>query len=528
MNPKNIKYQSFNTFHPLVNCYFKEDEAVKNLYHRFPKLENFEAQILEKKENYSNEIRNTLVKSLQIQNQNINLSSQSSFNINALKKENTFTITTGHQLNLFTGPVYCIYKIVSVINLCETLKKQYPNYYFVPVFWMASEDHDIDEIRFFNYNNQKITFESENLGAVGKISTENVKPLFEIIDHLFPDTENGVFLKELFQKAYQLKTLADATRFLVNTLFGDKGIVILDGDDALIKQKFSGILKKELTQQFVFEEITKSFAGDKIKLQVNPRNINLFYLDENLRERIVFENNLFKINNTNLSFSQVEILDILEKNPEKFSPNALLRPVYQEYILPNLCYVGGAAEIAYWLELKSSFEAINLTFPMLLMRNSALILKEKQVKKLEKLNLSLEDLLETPFNLIEKISKNLAKNKIDFEVQKQFLKDQFYKLYEIAKTTDISFDKAVAAQEKKQLNGLEKLEKKLKKAEKRKNESFFKQIELLQKELFQDNTWQERHQNFSSFYLEYGDKFFTKLDQNFNPLDAEFNFFKLE
>lgn len=527
MTLKNIKFQSINSFHPLVNSYFKEEEAVKHLYHRFPKLENFEAQILEKKENYSKEIRNNLLKSLEIQNQNIILSSQSKFNINALQNENTFTITTGHQLNLFTGPVYCIYKIVSVINLCETLKKQYPNYHFTPVFWMASEDHDLEEIQFFNFENHKIAFNETQKGAVGKIDTKNVQLLFETLAQIFPNSDNGIFLNNLFQEVYSQKTLADATRFLVNKIFGKKGIVILDGDDKMLKQQFSKIVEKELTQQFVFDEINKTFVKEKIKLQVNPRNINLFYLDENLRERIIFEDNIYKINNTNLRFTQNEILDVLKKNPEKFSPNALLRPVYQEYILPNLSYIGGAAEIAYWLELKTSFEAIHLTFPMLLMRNSALIFTEKQVKKLEKLQLLPQDLLENSFNLIEKISKNLTKSKFDFEIQRQFLKNQFYQLYEIAKTTDVSFEKAVAAQEKKQLNGLDKLEKKLKKAEKRKNEEYFKQIETLQKELFQENTWQERHQNFSTFYIKYGDEFFKKLYQEFQPLESEFSFIGL-
>ncbi|MFY7811899.1 MAG: bacillithiol biosynthesis protein BshC, partial [Flavobacterium sp.] len=280
MTLKNIKYQSLTSFHPLVNSYFKEDESVKHLYHRFPKLENFEAQILEKKENYSEETRNALVKSLEIQNQNINLSSQSSFNINALQYKNTFTITTGHQLNLFTGPVYCIYKIVSVINLCETLKQQYPNYHFTPVFWMASEDHDLEEIQFFNFENHKIAFNETQKGAVGKISTQNVQLLFETLAQIFPNTDNGIFLKKLFLEAYTQTTLADATRFLVNAIFGEKGIVVLDGNDQMLKQQFSNVVKKELTQQFVFEEITKTFANKKTKLQVNPRNINLFFLDK--------------------------------------------------------------------------------------------------------------------------------------------------------------------------------------------------------------------------------------------------------
>lgn len=521
---KQILYQNLTTFHHLTSSYFNENESVKDLYRLYPRIENFEKQIIAKQKNYAPETRKVIVKALKNQTENFEISSKTNENINKLEQENTFTITTGHQLNLCTGPVYFLYKIISVINLCETLEKEFPNYNFVPVFWMASEDHDIEEIRFFNYGNKKVSFESENKGAVGKISTKPVKSILENLNNLFPNTEKGVFLKELFTKAYSLNTLADATKFLVNELFGKKGIVILDGDDKNLKQIFVPIIKNELENEFVFNAIQNDFKDSKIKLQVNPRNINLFFLSENSRERIVFENNLYKINNTNLSFSKDEFLEILEKNPEKFSPNALFRPIYQEFILPNLNYIGGAAEIAYWLQLKSSFEAINLTFPMLMMRNSALIFTEKQAKKLEKLQIEPKDLLLSAQDLKNKLSTTFALQKIDFETQKQFLKDQFKSLYEIAKTTDVSFEKAIAAQEKKQIKGLENLEKKLKNAEKRKHENLFLQIETLQKELFQENTWQERHQNFSYFYANYGQSFIDKLFEEFEPLKQEFNF----
>ena len=522
---KHIQYQKISNFHPLTAAYFNEDEWVKDLYGLYPKIENFEKQIEFKKQNYSSKTRKILVNALNNQYKNFEISSKTQENINKLEQENTFTITTGHQLNLFTGPVYFIYKIISVINLCETLKKENPKNNYIPVFWMASEDHDVDEIRFFNYKNQKIAFESEkNIGAVGKIATKPVKSTLENINNLFPDNENGTFLKDLFTKAYRLNTFADATRFIVNELFGKKGIVILDGDDKNLKQILVPIIKNELENEFIFTAIQNKFKNNKIKLQVNPRNINLFFLSENSRERIIFEDNLYKINNTDLSFSKEDFFKILEKNPEKFSPNALFRPIYQEYILPNLGYIGGGAEIAYWLQLKSSFEKINLTFPILIMRNSVLIFTEKQAKKLEKLQLEAQDLLLSTNDLKNKLSTSFALQKIDFESQKQFLKDQFKSLYEIAKTTDISFEKAIAAQEKKQIKGLENLEKKLKNAEKRKHENLFFQIENLQKELFQENTWQERHQNFSYFYANYGQSFIDKLYEEFEPLKQEFNF----
>ena len=151
---KHIQYQKISNFHPLTAAYFNEDEWVKDLYGLYPKIENFEKQIEFKKQNYSSKTRKILVNALNNQYKNFEISSKTQENINKLEQENTFTITTGHQLNLFTGPDYFIYKIISVINLCETLKKENPKNNYIPVFWMASEDHDVDEIRFFNYKNQ--------------------------------------------------------------------------------------------------------------------------------------------------------------------------------------------------------------------------------------------------------------------------------------------------------------------------------------------------------------------------------------
>ena len=161
-----ISYQDSGYFSKLMIDYLNEDKNVQSLYHRFPNLENFEAQILEKQADFSNANRDVLSLALADQYSNFEISETTKANIELLKNSNTFTITTGHQLNLFTGPLYFLYKIISVINLTKELKVKYPSFDFVPIYWMATEDHDFNEIHYFNYENKKIQWNKNASGPV--------------------------------------------------------------------------------------------------------------------------------------------------------------------------------------------------------------------------------------------------------------------------------------------------------------------------------------------------------------------------
>ncbi len=507
-----------------MNDYLDEKTNLKALYNRFPKLEHFSEQIQEKQNNFPIENRKTLVDSLNNQYQNFETSEATLNNIKLLNKENTFTITTGHQLNLFTGPLYFLYKIISTINLCEQLKKENPNQNFVPIYWMATEDHDFEEINHFWFKENKIKWQKESFGPVGRLTTEGLKEVFDQFSDELGLGENATFLKQLFEKGYlKHNNLADATRYIANAIFKEKGLVILDGDNKNLKQLFVPFAKEELVNQTSSEEVLKTNELlTEYKIQVNPREINLFYIEDKLRERIVFEDNTFKVLNTNYIFSESEILAELENHPEKFSPNVILRPLYQEVILPNLCYIGGGGELAYWLELKSNFEANNVTFPMLLLRNSVLIATSKQVDKADKLALTWADLFSKQEDLTSNKTKELSNFDIDFTSQKVNLKKQFENLYEIAATTDKSFVGAVKAQEVKQTKGLENLEKRLLKAEKRVLAEKLERITSLQDELFPKQSLQERKANFSEYYLEFGPKLIDKLFEDLKSLENEF------
>ena len=522
-----ITYQNSGYFSKLIVDYLDQKSELKSLYNRFPTLENFRLQIEEKNKNFPIENREILGNALLNQYQKFEISEVTSKNIELLKKSNTYTITTGHQLNLFTGPLYFLYKIISVINLTKELKNTYPENNFVPVYWMATEDHDFDEINYFNFKGKKIQWKRESNGPVGRFDTSGLELVFEQFSSELGLGNNANYLRELFKKSYlEHENLADATRYLANELFKKEGLVILDGDDSELKKLFIPFAKNELLHQTSFKKVNETLPLLKeYNVQVNPREINLFYIQDNLRERIVFENGNYKINNTLLSFSESEILTELEKNPENFSPNVILRPLYQEVILPNLCYIGGGGELAYWLELKSNFEANTITFPILLLRNSALVATKKQVEKMERLNLNWADVFQNQQVLINEKTKAISEFTINFSEQKEFLKNQFKALYEIANKTDKSFLGAVKAQEVKQLKGLDTLEKKLLKAEKRIHTEKLERIVKIQNELFPNQTLQERKSNFADFYDEANEfeAFFSLLNSQLQPLKQNFN-----
>lgn len=523
-----IPYVKTGYFSKLMCDYLEEKNNLIPFYNRFPSIENFEAQIKEKQNNFSVSNRVVLSDALQKQYSRVDISTYTQDNITLLKNENTFTIVTGHQLNLFTGPLYFLYKIISTINLAKELKNKHPEYDFVPVYWMATEDHDFDEINYFNLNGKKIQWNKEASGGVGRLNTEGLDILSETLSAELGGSQNAEFLKDLFKKAYlNNDNLTDATRYLANELFKEYGLVIVDGDDTSLKQLLIPFVKLDLLEEKSFKTVTQSIEKlndlpENYAIQVNPREINYFYLIDGVRERIIEKDGMFFINDTTLKFSKEEMLTELEQHPERFSPNVVCRPLYQEVILPNLCYIGGGGELAYWLELKAYFEAVNITFPMLLLRNSALIVKEKQQEKLEKLDLKIEHLFLKQNTFINKKIREISNIDIDFKDQKEHLQNQFKGLYVLAEQTDKSFLGAVKAQEVKQLKGLDALEKRLLKAQKRKLKDHVIRITEIQNELFPNQSLQERQANFSEFYLEYGEELIPALVANLKPLSKNF------
>ena len=322
-----------HAFSPFFLDYIEQKESLKPYYNRYPSLENFTAQISEKS-SFPEEHRVVLMTALQNQYDGLKVSQSVTDNILLLKNKKTFTITTGHQLNIFTGPLYFIYKIVTVINTCKALKTKYPEFDFVPVYWMATEDHDYDEIKYFNLYGTKYVWETNQTGAVGRF---NVNGLDSLVHEVPGDV--SVF-KEAYKKG---RTLSQAVRHYVNDLFGRNGLLVLDSDSRTLKSLFRGAMQRDIVDQVnkpLVDSTNKELEGLGYKTQVYCRDINFFYLENGGRNRIEKVEDGFKIIDTDLSFSADEMKKLIEDEPEKFSPNVILRPLYEETILPNLAYVG--------------------------------------------------------------------------------------------------------------------------------------------------------------------------------------------
>lgn len=517
--------QNYDKFSPLILDYLTQNEKAAEFYSDFPDETTFIQQAKSKLKTYQH--RETVYSALKKQLQTLDLSDKQVENLEKFKLENSITITTGHQLNLFTGPLYFFHKIIQVIKASNEMTAKYPNFNFIPVFWMATEDHDFEEINHFYFQNEKISWNKKAQGAVGKLDLEGVSSVFAEFFEKFPDSQRKKELENLVNSSYlNSKNLTEATQKLVQGFFGEYGLLLLDGDTKELKKLMIPAFQEDLIQNSAFTIVgntNRKLEEKGYHQQVHPREINLFYLGNGeIRERIVSLNGNFHVLNSEIQFSQQEIIQELQDFPEKFSPNVILRPLYQETILPNIAYVGGSGEIAYWLQLKDFFESQNVLFPLLVVRNSLLFISEKQRLKLEKLNIKYEDLF-LPFSQL--LNQNIEKNssvQIPFEDYSKKLQHIFDELKEKAIETDISFSKMVEAQQKKQLSGLEKMKNRLIKAEKRQQSERVKRIEELYESLFPKGILQERILNFSVLYLEYGKEFIEAIFNEIEPIDFRF------
>ena len=515
----------YGKFSALIKDYLTKNPAVKEFYSLFPSEENLLEQAKIKLNSFLN--REVLQASLTRQLTELTLSEKQKENLEKLKLSNTLTITTGHQLNLFTGPLYFFYKILETIKTCDRLNETHKEFNFVPIFWMATEDHDFEEINHFYFRNQRFTWKKDAKGPVGRLNLEGLNDTWEQFFASLPDSTNAKKLKELIQTTYgNAQTLTEATRKLVQEIFSQWGLLMLDGDDVELKKTMIPLFEKELTEFPSIQQVEKTiekFHKNHYHVQVNPREINLFYIGNGkLRERIVVENGRYSVLNTEISFTREEILQELHAHPERFSPNVILRPVYQESILPNVAYIGGSGEIAYWLELKSLFDHFNLPFPILKVRNSLLLLTEKQQRKLEKLNLSYADLFQPLYQIVHKNLEENTEVEIDFKAYQKQLETLFEEIESKAAQTDVSFSKMVQAQRKKQLSGLEKMHKRFIKAEKIKHTDRVERIEILYSELFPNGNLQERVANFSEFWLDYSSNFLSEIYSEIDPFAFRF------
>ncbi len=506
MRSKNIQKDLSLLGDKLINSFLLENKKSLNIIDSFFSEKNILEKSKTKKKKFENHYRNILVEQLNKQYSNFKVSEITSKNINSLENSNTLTITTGHQICLYSGSLLLIYKIAQVISISRFLNSKIKNFNYVPVFWLATEDHDFDEISTVNISKNKIKWDIDtNNSSVGEILLSEINELNELYKNSIIDLNFKDKLEDIIDYSYQNgDTLAESTVKFINSIFGKYGLVIIDANKKVFKELFIDDFKNEIIGNRCSIDTNTQISQTKklfnsYKPQVNPSEINFFKITPKGRKRIRKKKDLFKVDDEN-EYTSEDLIKQIESNPELFSPNVLMRPLYQERILPNICYVGGPSELGYWMQLKLYFNNSNLEYPILKLRTTAYIIDKKTSSKIKKSGVELKYFLQKLDNLIDYKLKKLSTLSLSFDSLKGTLSSQFNELREISIKTNKSFIGALNAQEKKQLKGIDDLEKKLIKAEKKNHEDQINNIKMIFESLHPNNVDQERYLNFANFY----------------------------
>ena len=506
---ENIAYSETGYFSKIITDYLSQNPLLQPFYSHPSSLNGVKEAIEKRRGTYTN--RQLLVDQLLEQYASVETSEEVKENIKALLDENTFTVCTAHQPNIFTGHLYFIYKIVHTIRLANTLNRELTDNRFVPVFYMGSEDADLEELGEVSINGEKYKWETGQTGAVGRMIVDD--GLLKILKKIKGELAIEPFGKEVIamvQECYTKgRTIQDACFCLVNKLFSEYGLLVLMPDNAAYKKVMQAIFEDDIfsnTPSRIVAETSGALAK-QYKVQAHPREINLFYLADNIRNRIVEHNGMYRVNDTGIQFSKETLRKELSEHPERFSPNVILRALYQETILPNVIFVGGGGELAYWLELKDMFAHYGVPYPVLALRNSFLLVDEKAGSLVQKLSLIPADIFMAGEDLIKNIVRRNTKHQLSLEKEKEQVKALYSRIKNTANTVDSTLVKHVDALQARLLKTLDNLEKKLLKAEKRRFEAQQNQVKKMRALLFPGNILQERVDNFMPYYARWGKEF---------------------
>jgi len=519
-----IPFSQTGKFTKIALDYVAGAAGLNDFYQHPVNLEGIKSAIIERKKFNTN--RGLLVEQFTGQYKDFNDCEAIKANINLLSDENTFTICTAHQPNIFTGHLYFVYKILHTIKLADSLKKELPEYNFVPVFFMGSEDADLEELNHIVIDGEKYKWETPQTGAVGRMKVDdNLLKLIDKISGRLSVEKYGNHLIQLLKKCYtKNSTIENSTFLFVHYLFKEYGLIVLLPDSAAFKNETISVFEDDIFNHTSSEIViqTSEKLSKNYKAQAYPREINLFYLKDNLRNRIVPVNDRFVIHDTDIVFSKAEIKKELQEHPERFSPNVILRGLFQEVILPDVAWIGGGGELAYWLQLKDMFKNYAVPFPVLVLRNSFLIVDEKCEKLLQKLNLKAIDLFKGKENLLNEIVNKETSSVLNLDIQKKEFGKIYSEIKSIVSAIDTTLEEHTQALETKQMKKLFALEKKMLRAEKRKFADQKNQLDKIFSSLFPDDGLQERTESFMLFYSRLGNAFFKILYEASLTLEQEF------
>lgn len=509
-----LPHAATHRFSPLVLDYLKSPENFRDFISYPPDYAGMEEAIAARRAFPTD--RKGLYEEIKRQYAGIEFPENVAQNLELLQQENTFTICTAHQPALFTGALYFVYKIIHAAKLAADLKSRFPESNFVPVFYIGSEDNDLDELGHFNLGEESFQWDGGGqTGAVGRMKTDTLQPLLkEVLKRIGPPGGNAEKLMEMLEDAYARgRTIAEATRRIVNSLLGDFGVVVIDGDSRFFKEKMTAVFADDLFHHQPYElvQAQSEKLGERYAAQAFPRPVNLFYLDKNIRQRIEKNGDEWTVTGTDVCWNEAQLRQLLAEFPEKFSPNVVLRGLFQETILPNIAFIGGGAEVAYWMQLKTLFEHYGVPFPAIVLRQSVQWIDEKAQALIEKTGLNTVQLFEEPEKLLQEYTRTHATTDIDLEAVRRNMAAQLAPVFDRAAQLDASLEAYGAARQQQIDRIISGIEKKIFRAEKRRHEVWHDRVLRLQKSLSLDKGLQERRLTFLDFYPDLGDAFTQAL-----------------
>ncbi|MBN1301387.1 MAG: bacillithiol biosynthesis cysteine-adding enzyme BshC [Melioribacteraceae bacterium] len=516
-----IKYSDLPGFRRLFLDYLYDFDKVKNFYNQnYRDTENYESKFSEivQKERLHRFILADIISG---QYSDIKKSKLVEANIELLKSPKTLTVVTGQQLSIFGGPLYTFYKIITAIKLSRQLKEKYDTYNFVPVFWLEGDDHDFHEVKsvtILDKTNELKNFvyddgleDDLNRGSIGKLQfNDNITTTKKEYFDGLRDSEFKEEIVNLVDDAYQPgKSFVNAFKKILNKYFGEYGLVVINPQSDNIKKLLRPVFKREIEyfrehSDFVIERSAE--LEDLYHAQVKVKPINIFIHEPDGRYLLEPEEENFKLKNKRKKITQEELLKRLEEAPQDFSPNVLLRPICQDYLLPTAFYIGGPSEIAYFAQVIPNYSYFDIPQPYIYPRASATILEKNISGLIERFELNLIDLLGENDRIKTEVLSSISDENVDklFSEIKNEIQYAIEKLKENIFSIDQSLLETAGKTEERINHSLDVLKSKVEKAVERKHETVLRQIDKISANIYPGNEYQERVINFTSFAVKYG------------------------
>src|SRR2546426_7421759 len=489
----------------------------------FPRPPNFSEWLKNEatRVRYDSASRERVSPVLEAQNKNWGASAKALENIARLGA-GTAAVITGQQVGLFGGPLFAIFKALTAIKLADQATAAGVD--CVPVFWLATTDHDLAEI-----NNIKIPGPDSVLhgltaptqgvpdAPVGSVSFgQEIEPVVEAAAQLLGESEVVGWLRESYRAG---ENLGSAFARLFTRLFADWGVILLDTSDpelhAIASPIYVGAVDRvrELNDGLLArgEELERSGYHQQVK--VTPSSTLLFALHEGARVAVHRDSSGEDFSFAQEKLSRSDLLQRIESSPGDFTPNVLLRPVIQDYLLPTLAYVGGSAEIAYFAQVDIIYRALLGRTTPAIPRFSATLVEPRAQSLLERYGLGLKDIFHGPELLREELARRTLPQDLQaaFERAEATLKDSMSSISRELSRLDKTLVESAENAGSKIRHQLEQLRARAARAELRQSEVLARHANLLSNTLYPNKTLQEREVAGIYFIFRYGREFLGEL-----------------